>query len=162
MCGVTDLRTIKIVVAMAVHQHWMQRIGNQGSQPADKQPFKIKQINRIYGQTEAFNRKGSLGSKQNMENWDCSVYLCASKLPLLLVLCRGAWLTLLSRAALPLLFTLAHSGFCEQGWKPPEFQRWDLQAATWACHLLQMSLPDGWADAAWNKETIIFAPGWVL
>lgn len=69
----------------------------------------------------------------------------------------------LSSAELPsLCSSLAHSGFCEQGWKPPELQRWDLQAATWACHLLQMSLPDGWADAAWNKETIIFAPGWVL
>lgn len=142
-------------------ENWQSRL----TQAADKQPFKIKQINIMYGQTEPFNRKGNLGSEQNMENWDCSLYLCANQT---------------SPAPCFLLRCLAHSAeqscppfaqcsslwvtqaLSEQGWKPPELQRWDLQAATWACHLLQMSLPDGWADAAWNKETIIFAPGWVL
>lgn len=142
-------------------ENWQSRL----TQAADEQPFKIKQINIMYGETEALNRKDNLGSEQNMENWSCSLYLCDNQTSpaLCFVLrcpahcpqqscppcaqCSSLWLTL------PL---------SEQGWEPPELQRWHLQAATWACHLLQRSLPDGWADAAWNKETIIFAPGWVL
>lgn len=87
----------------------MQRIGNQLTQAADKQPFKIKEINIIYGETEAFNRKGNLGSEQKMENWDCSLYLCdnqTSPAPCFLLRCLAHFL---SRAAL-LLPSALHSG----------------------------------------------------
>lgn len=62
----------------------MQRIGNEA---ADKQPFKIKQINIIYGEAEASNRKGNLGSEQKKEN-ETAVFICVITKPLLLlVLC---------------------------------------------------------------------------